>query len=55
MLTLVIVGLLSAAAGAAAGYGFRGSIRSDIGKVVAAVKAEETKLVTSATTELKKL
>ena len=51
MLTLVIVGLVSAAAG----YGFRGSIRSDIGKVVAAVKAEETKLVTSATTELKKL
>jgi len=54
MLTLVIVGLVGLV-GAAAGYGFCGFIRSNLGKVAAAVKAEETKLVTSATTELKKL
>jgi hypothetical protein len=46
----VIVALLLVGAG----YGFRGLIRKDIAKVVAAVKAEESKL-TSATADLKKL
>lgn len=41
MVTIVIAAL----AGAVAGYAFRGSIRADIAKVVAAVKAEEAKAV----------
>lgn len=40
MLTTIAVGV----ACAVAGYAFRGAIRSDIAKVVAAVKAEEAKL-----------
>lgn len=39
MLTVIV-----ALASAVAGYAFRGAIRKDIAKVVAAVKAEETKV-----------
>lgn len=41
--------------GAVAGYAFRGAIRKDIAKVVAAVKAEEAKAATAVQAEAKKL
>ena len=46
---------IAATAGAVLGYAFRGLVRKDIAKVIAAVRTEETKATTIVKTEETKI